>query len=100
MKKTVEEKSATCLVESTNLEKREQFAVSLRRKKKQELINLKRGRMVIGSLSKAKFFAETDSKQKWRISDPGKVSSVIAVLHKQARENLPEGHEHAISLED
>lgn len=61
---------------------------------------MRRGRRVIGDLSKSKFFAEADSKQKWRISDPGRVGAIIVVLHKQARERLPEGHEHHISLED
>lgn len=96
MNKTVESNQMM----SANLDKREQFAVSLRRKKKKELINLRRGRRVIGDLSKAKFFADKDSKQKWRISDPGKVTAIITVLHKQARDALPQDHEHYINLED
>ena len=83
------------------LDKREQFAVSLRRKKKIELIALKRGRpgaaaapprdnpknrskkknllSVIGQLSKAKYVAEVDSKQKWRIRDGSVTLAGLAI---------------------
>ena len=73
------------------MDKREKFAVSLRKKKKDELIILRRGKRVIYDLAHSQFFAEESKseslevggRRKWRINDPGKVQAVLAVLNKQ-----------------
>ena len=67
---------------SLQLEKREQFAVSLRRNKTKQLIALRRSQRAVHELKQSKFIAEADSKCKWHISDLGKVGDITNILHK------------------